>query len=102
MTPENPQAEYSIAAVSKLTGVGCHALRVWERRYGYPRPHRSESNQRRYGAEQVRVLRRIADLVRAGRPVGELMADFKAGRLEIGPPSGPEASALPADAAGVV
>ena len=32
---------YSIAAVSKLTGVSCHALRVWERRYGFPVPQRS-------------------------------------------------------------
>ena len=86
-------AEYSIAAVSKLTGVSCHALRVWERRYGYPRPERSASNQRRYGAEQVHALRRIAELARSGRPIGELIADFRSGRLEIdvagaGPPAG--------------
>jgi hypothetical protein len=76
-------AEYSIAAVSKLTGVSCHALRVWERRYGFPRPERSCSNQRRYGADQVHALRRIAELARSGRPIGELIADFKSGRLEI-------------------
>src|SRR5262245_673443 len=35
--------EYTIAAVSKLTGVSCHTLRVWERRYGFPEPHRSAS-----------------------------------------------------------
>src|SRR5271168_4724194 len=34
-------AGYSIAAVSKLAGVSCHALRVWERRYGFPVPERS-------------------------------------------------------------
>jgi methanogenic corrinoid protein MtbC1 len=76
-----PQSEYSIAAVSKLTGVSCHALRVWERRYGYPKPSRSESNQRRYGLDQVRVLQALSSLVYAGRPIGELIADFKAGRL---------------------
>ncbi len=98
MAHETHQAEYSIAAVSKLTGVSCHALRVWERRYGYPRPHRSESNQRRYAAEQVRVLRRIADLSRAGRPISELIADLRAGRLDVGPPAGP---GMPAAASGV-
>ncbi len=88
-------AEYSIAAVSKLTGVSCHALRVWERRYGYPRPARSESNQRRYGADQVHVLRRIAELARSGRPIGELMADFRSGRLDVEVPAaaGPSAGA---------
>jgi methanogenic corrinoid protein MtbC1 len=83
MAAKPREAEYSIAAVSKLTGVSCHALRVWERRYGYPRPHRSAANQRRYGIDQVRALRRIADLARAGRPIGELIADLRAGRLEV-------------------
>jgi MerR family transcriptional regulator, light-induced transcriptional regulator len=96
------KAEYSIAAVSKLTGVSCHALRVWERRYGYPRPHRSGSNQRRYSADQVRVLRRVAELARSGRPIGELISDFRAGRLEVAAPAGPGASELPAEVAGVV
>jgi DNA-binding transcriptional MerR regulator len=97
MAEKSRQAEYSIAAVSKLTGVSCHALRVWERRYGYPRPGRSGSNQRRYGPDQVHILRRISELARTGRPIGELIADFRAGRLEIdvpapdGPPAGAEA-----------
>ncbi len=75
--------EYSIAAVSKLTGMSCHALRVWERRYGYPAPHRTGSNQRRYTSEEVRVLERLADLVRSGRSIGELIAELKAGRLDL-------------------
>jgi DNA-binding transcriptional MerR regulator len=73
---------HSIAAVSKLTGISCHALRVWERRYGFPVPHRSASNQRRYGIEQVHVLRRIAELSRTGRPIGELITAYKAGRIK--------------------
>ncbi len=102
MAHETQTAEYSIAAVSKLTGVSCHALRVWERRYGYPRPHRSGSNQRRYAAEQVRVLRLIGDLARSGRPIGELIADLRAGRLEVGAPAGPGTSAAAEGVAGVV
>jgi methanogenic corrinoid protein MtbC1 len=92
MAAKPRQAEYSIAAVSKLTGVSCHALRVWERRYGYPRPERSPSNQRRYGADQVHALRRIAELARSGRPIGELIADLRAGRLEAEAPAEDEAA----------
>src|SRR3954454_12646166 len=40
MSTPPEDAVYSIAAVSKLTGASCHALRVWERRYGFPVPHR--------------------------------------------------------------
>ena len=64
MSMEPEDAEYTIAAVSKLTGISCHALRVWERRYGFPAPRRSASGHRRYGREQVRILRRISELSR--------------------------------------
>ena len=73
------RAEYSIAAVSKLTGVSCHALRIWERRYGYPAPRRSPSGHRRYGADQVEALRAIAQQMQGGRAVGDLIAEFLAG-----------------------
>jgi DNA-binding transcriptional MerR regulator len=97
------RSEYSIAAVSKLTGVSCHALRVWERRYGYPVPHRSASGHRRYSPEQVRVLRRLSELVREGRTIGELIDDLRSGRLAAGGPNGPGASAAePSPASWVV
>jgi len=80
----DPQS-YSIAAVSKLTGVSCHVLRAWERRYGYPVPDRTAANQRRYGSEQAIALRRLAELSRAGRPIGRLIADLREGRLEGSP-----------------
>ncbi|WZO98874.1 MerR family transcriptional regulator [Isosphaeraceae bacterium EP7] len=72
---------YSIAGVSKLTGVSCHALRVWERRYGFPEPERSPSGHRRYDIQQVRVLRMVSDLVHQGQAIGTLMAKVRAGHL---------------------
>ncbi|HWE35021.1 MAG TPA: MerR family transcriptional regulator [Isosphaeraceae bacterium] len=91
MSKASRPSEYSIAAVSKLSGVSCHALRVWERRYGFPVPRRSPSGHRRYGAEQVRLLRRIAELSRQGRPIGELIAAAMAGELggDDAPAAGP-------------
>lgn len=74
-------SEYSIAAVSKLTGVGCHALRIWERRYGFPVPRRSPSGHRRFGADQVESLVLIARELSEGRSIGDVMADYHAGRL---------------------
>jgi methanogenic corrinoid protein MtbC1 len=64
---------YPIAAVSKLTGVGCHTLRVWERRYGFPTPSRSKSGHRRYDAKQVDELRVIAERARRGESISELI-----------------------------
>ncbi len=78
--------EYSIAAVSKLTGVSCHALRVWERRYGFPAPIRSASGHRRYGHEQVVLLRNLAKLACSGHSIGELIAEYQAGKLDLKEP----------------
>ena len=54
------QAQYAIAAVSRLSGISCHTLRVWERRYGFPVPVRSPSGHRRYDRDQVQTLCRLA------------------------------------------
>jgi methanogenic corrinoid protein MtbC1 len=77
---------YSIAAVSKLTGVSCHALRAWERRYGFPIPRRAESGHRRYDTEQVQAIRLVARHLQQGHPIGAIVAQLLGGRLE---PAGP-------------
>jgi methanogenic corrinoid protein MtbC1 len=92
-------AEYPIAAVSKLTGVSCHALRVWERRYGFPVPLRAPSGHRRYRHEQVVILRRLSELSREGRSIGDLMADVQAGRLQIESDQEPTGTVANVDAA---
>jgi MerR family transcriptional regulator, light-induced transcriptional regulator len=83
MSRSSGHAEYSIAAVSKLAGVSCHALRVWERRYGFPIPERSASGHRRYANEQVNVLRSLAKMASSGQSIGELIGDYQAGKLEL-------------------
>src|SRR5271166_4560566 len=77
------QPRYSIAAVSKLTGINCHTLRVWERRYGFPVPERSASGHRRYNQRQVQLLCRLSELNRSSRqPIGELISRLNVDTLE--------------------
>ena len=59
-------AAMGIAAVERDTGIAKDTLRVWERRYGFPRPARDASGDRLYPAEQVEQLRRIKRLVDSG------------------------------------
>jgi methanogenic corrinoid protein MtbC1 len=84
------EPRYSIAAVSKLTGVSCHTLRVWERRYGFPVPTRTPSGHRRYPADQVGLIREVARRSRSGDSVCKLIAEASEGRLvaEAGVPAG--------------
>ena len=55
-----------IAEVSRLTGVAPATLRVWERRYGVPRPDRTLGGHRTYGPGEVATVRAVAALVDAG------------------------------------
>jgi DNA-binding transcriptional MerR regulator len=83
---------HSIAAVSKLTGVSCHTLRVWERRYGFPIPERSASGHRRYSHDQVQKLRQLALVVQTSRePIAEVIR-----RLKLEAPSSNDLPAMPA------
>ncbi len=86
-TSDIPERTYSIAAVSKLTGVSCHALRAWERRFGFPSPMRSETGHRRYGEKQVQTLRQLAGLLQQGKSVGAMMACLVSGCLPDPVPS---------------
>ncbi|MFN0151751.1 MAG: MerR family transcriptional regulator [bacterium] len=57
---------YSIGEAAALAGVGVDTIRVWERRYGRPKPIRLASGHRRYTAEQVKWLRQVASALANG------------------------------------
>jgi DNA-binding transcriptional MerR regulator len=56
-----------IAAVERDTGIPKDTLRVWERRYGFPRPDRDDHGERSYPLEQVATLRLVKQLVDSGQ-----------------------------------
>jgi DNA-binding transcriptional MerR regulator len=47
---------FNIRAVSQETGVPADTIRAWERRYGFPRPQRTPTNQRRYSARDLAAV----------------------------------------------
>jgi DNA-binding transcriptional MerR regulator len=70
-------ARYRIAAVSQLTGVPGSTLRAWERRYGNPRPERTDGGYRLYDEADIRVVREMQRLCADG------MAASEAARLAL-------------------
>jgi MerR family transcriptional regulator, light-induced transcriptional regulator len=55
----------NISSVERDTGLSKDALRVWERRYGFPQPYRDAHGERIYPSDQVdklRLLKRLLDL----------------------------------------
>jgi MerR family transcriptional regulator, light-induced transcriptional regulator len=72
--PNEPTPSLTIADIERETGLGKDALRVWERRYGFPSPVRDALGERRYGTDQLHRLRQIKRLLDAGRRPGQVVA----------------------------
>src|SRR4051794_20193775 len=62
-----------IGSVERETGLSKDVLRVWERRYGFPKPHRDNNGERQYTAVDVVKLRAIKRLVDVGMRPGKVV-----------------------------
>ena len=53
---DNVKQEFSIKDLENLSGVKAHTIRAWEQRYALFTPHRSNTNIRTYGGEDLKKL----------------------------------------------
>jgi DNA-binding transcriptional MerR regulator/methylmalonyl-CoA mutase cobalamin-binding subunit len=83
---------FRIHVVSQMTGVPEPTLRAWERRYGVPRPARTDAGYRLYGEEEVAAVMRMRDLCNGGMSAAEAAQRVSAGSSQA------RASTSPADA----
>ena len=71
-TADAADATFSIRVVEAKTGIPAETLRIWERRYGFPKPARRPGGARVYRREDVARLQLIA----AARAAGYRPADL--------------------------
>jgi DNA-binding transcriptional MerR regulator len=64
----------SIAAVERDTGLSKDTLRIWERRYHFPKPLRDANGERLYPRSQLEKLRLVKRLMDQGHRPGKIMA----------------------------
>ena len=67
------EGRFAIGAVERDTGISRDTLRIWERRYGFPTPERSEKGDRIYSAAQVSRLQLIRRLLDQGLRPGKVV-----------------------------
>lgn len=72
-TSGRPPHGASIGAVERDTGLSKDTLRVWERRYGFPRPQRDGFGERMYSVDEVDKLRAIKRLLDQGHRPGKII-----------------------------
>ncbi len=71
----NEQEAFNIKEASHATGLTPSVLRIWELRYGWPKPKRKANGYRTYQRHQIEDLRRIASLVKAGQSISSLIQE---------------------------
>ncbi|MCC6969562.1 MAG: MerR family transcriptional regulator [Phycisphaerales bacterium] len=64
---------YSIRVVAAKTGIPAETLRIWERRYGFPKPARRPGGGRLYADADIARLRLIARARDAGYRPGDII-----------------------------
>ncbi len=75
MAPEQhlERARYSIRLAARMSGISAHTLRMWERRYGFPVPLRTEGGARRYTEDDVATLKLISQALELGYRAGDVV-----------------------------
>ena len=64
--------QYSISEIESLSGIKAHTLRMWELRYGFLKPQRTDTNIRFYDDEQLKLVLNISTLARNGMKISKI------------------------------
>lgn len=92
----------TLSQLTELTGLSPELIRAWERRYGFPRPHRTSGGHRRYGPIEVEILHRAALLVRSGYRARDAVAHARSTEDPVEPTAGAVAQSAASLAAALV
>lgn len=63
---------YYIRDIEKLTHIKAHTLRIWEQRYGFLVPYRTDTNIRYYDDEQLKLLLNVSSLLKHGGKISRV------------------------------
>lgn len=63
---------YSIKEIEQISGIKAHTLRIWEQRYNFINPKRTETNIRYYNDEDLKLLLNISLLKDNGHKISRI------------------------------
>jgi len=65
-------ADYKIKDLETLTGVKAHTIRIWEKRYGFVNPDRTDTQIRTYSDQELSMLLNVALLNKNGMKISHI------------------------------
>jgi len=74
---------FTIRDIESLTGIKSHTLRIWEQRYGIPKPKRTKTNIRYYDDDDLKLLLNVSLLNRQGYKISKITALSKTEMEEL-------------------
>lgn len=72
MESTETKGQYSIQLASKISGVGVHTIRAWEKRYQAVTPDRNSSGRREYSDSDIERLTLLSELCTLGHSIGKI------------------------------
>ena len=63
---------FSIKELESLSGIKAHTIRIWEQRYGFLKPSRTQTNIRTYTNEELKTLLTVALLNKFGYKISRI------------------------------
>ncbi|MBA4196782.1 MAG: MerR family transcriptional regulator [Chitinophaga sp.] len=66
------EESFSIKDLENLTGIKAHTIRIWEQRYSFLKPNRTDTNIRHYSAEELKAILNIALLNKNGFKISHI------------------------------
>lgn len=67
-------SSYSIKDLEKLSGIKAHTLRIWEQRYNFLVPERTDTNIRLYNDEDLKLILNVSLLRKQGLKISHIAA----------------------------
>ena len=63
---------FTIKDLENLSGVKAHTIRIWEQRYNFLKPHRTDTNIRYYNNDELKTILNIALLNKSGYKISHI------------------------------
>jgi len=63
---------YTIKELESLSGIKAHTIRIWEQRYNFLKPSRTQTNIRTYNNEELKILLTVALLNKYGYKISRI------------------------------
>jgi len=63
---------FTIKDLENLSGIKAHTIRIWEQRYSFLKPHRTDTNIRFYSNDELKILLNVALLNKYGFKISHI------------------------------